>query len=180
LYPKTYWIPEDANAEFVIRVLLDQFAKETKTLDMTYAESRNLDLFDVVIIASMIEKETATPSEKELVSSVIYNRLREGIKLQICATVIYAMGEENYDGHPLLDQDTQIDSPYNTYAYHGMPMGPICSPHISSIIAAAHPAKTEYYFYVLTSKDGTHTFCKDEEEFAIANEKYHELFNVPN
>ena len=184
LYPKTYMIPEGSNAEYVIRVLLSQFVKETQSLDMSYAEPRNLDLFDIVILASMIEKETAQADEKALVSSVMYNRLHYGMPMQICATVIYAMGVENYDGHPLLESDLATESPYNTYLNYSLPAGPICSPHLSSIIAAAHPAETDYFYYVLTSVDedglGRHTFCETEEDFWVANELYHELFNVPN
>ena len=100
--------------------------------------------------------------------------------MQICATVIYAMGVENYDGHPILEEDLLIDSPYNTYENYGLPAGPICSPQINSIEAAAHPQITDYFYYVLTSKEGTHTFCETDEQFAEANERYHELFNVPN
>lgn len=180
LFPKTYSIPQGSNAEYVIRVLLNQFVKETASIDMSYAEERNLNVFDVVVLASLIEKETADPDEKPLVSSVLYNRLHEGWKLQICSTVIYAMGVENYDGHPLLDSDLEVESPYNTYIYESLPAGPICSPQLSSIMAAANPAQTDYFYYVLTSKDGTHTFCTNDEEFAVANEKYHKLFNVPN
>lgn len=180
LFPKTYMIPPGSDAEYVIRVMLDQFVKETADLDMSYAQSKNLTLFDVVTIASMIEKETANVDEKPLVASVIYNRLHEGWKLQICSTVIYAMGYDNYDGHPLLDSDLEIDSPYNTYMYDSLPAGPICSPQLNSLVAAAHPAQTDYFYYVLTSKDGTHTFCATDDEFAAATEKYHELFNIPN
>ncbi|MCL1847767.1 MAG: endolytic transglycosylase MltG [Coriobacteriia bacterium] len=179
LYPKTYLIPPGADAEYVVRVLLNQFAKEIANLDMSYAEPRNLDIFDIVIIASMIEKETAQPDERPLVSSVIYNRLHVNHPLQICATVIYAMGDENYDGHPLLIDDLNIDSPYNTYLNYSLPAGPICSPHISSIEAAAHPRETDYFFYVLTSLDGTHTFCETDDQFREAEQKYHELFNIP-
>jgi UPF0755 protein len=102
------------------------------------------------------------------------------MEMQICASVIYAMGVEDYDGHPLLESDLEIDSPYNTYMYLGLPAGPICSPHISSIEAAANPTMTDFYYYVLTSKDGTHTFCETDEEFAEAVKKYHELFGIAN
>jgi UPF0755 protein len=180
LYPKTYQIPAGSNAEYVVRVLLDQFKIETSGLDLSYAAERNLTLYDLVIMASMIEKETAAPDERPVVSSVLYNRLHEGMLLQICSTVVFAIGLENYDGHPLLETDLAIESAYNTYQNAGLPAGPICSPHISSIEAAAHPAETEYLYYVLTSKEGTHTFCVTYEEFEAANVVYHELFNVPN
>jgi UPF0755 protein len=178
LYPKTYMIPEGESAEYVVRVLLDQFAIETAGLDMSYAAGKNLTLFDVVTIASMVERETATPEERALVSSVVYNRLHEGMYLQICATVVYAIGWDTYDGHPLLETDLAIESPYNTYQNAGLPAGPICSPRIESIEAAAHPAETDYLYYVLTSEEGTHTFCVTYEEFEVANARYRELFGV--
>ncbi|MDR1014449.1 MAG: endolytic transglycosylase MltG [Coriobacteriales bacterium] len=180
LYPKTYQIPAGSDAAYVVRVLLDQFAIETSGLDLSYAAERNLTLYDLVIMASMIEKETAEPDERPMVSSVLYNRLHEGMLLQICSTVVFAIGLENYDGHPLLETDLAIESAYNTYQNAGLPAGPICSPHISSIEAAANPAETDYLYYVLTSKEGTHTFCVTYEEFEAANVVYHELFNVPN
>jgi UPF0755 protein len=180
LYPKTYMIPTGSNAEYVVRVLLDQFAIETSGIDMSYAASKNLTLFDLVTMASMIEKETAAPEERPVISSVLYNRLHEGMMLQICSTVVYAIGLENYDGHPLLETDLATESPYNTYLSTGLPAGPICSPRFESIEAAAHPNETNYLYYVLTSEEGTHTFCATYEEFEVANALYHELFNVPN
>ncbi|MDR0347402.1 MAG: endolytic transglycosylase MltG [Coriobacteriales bacterium] len=179
LYPKTYMIPEDWNAERVVRRLLDQFVIETADLDMSYAESHSLSLYDLVIMGSMIEKETAAYSEYEIISSVLYNRMRDDMYLQICSTVVYAMGLENYDGHPLLESDLLIDSPYNTYQNSGLPAGPICSPRVETIIAAAHPAETNYFYYVLTSLEGTHTFCETYAEFEEANVVYRELFDVP-
>jgi UPF0755 protein len=107
------------------------------------------------------------------------------MQLQICATVVYALGYEDYDGHPLLEDDLAIDSPYNTYQNYGLPVGPICSPRLESIEAAAHPAETDkrYLYYVLTSnaedmEERTHTFCETWEEFEAANAVYHELYNV--
>jgi len=177
LYPKTYWIPKEADAEYVVRVLLTQFEREIKGLNLAYAESRGLDLCDVVKIASMIEKETAVASEKPLVSSVIYNRLRAYMYLQFCSTVIYTIGLDNWDGSPLTVADTNTPGPYNTYLNAGLPPGPICSPHISSIQAAANPAQTDYKWFVLTTKNSnTHTFCSTEQEFWDANEKYLQSF----
>lgn len=177
LYPKTYNIPNGANADYVIRVLLDQFVIETKSLNLAYAESCGLDFYHVVIMASLIEKETFSDTERPLVASVIYNRMRAGMMLQICATVVYALGP-SYDGHALLYSDLEIDSPYNTYLIHELPVGPICSPSILSIQAAAQPAETNYYYYVLASPEGYHTFCETSEEFEIAKAEYNLIFGV--
>ena len=177
LYPKTYSIPKGASADYVIRVLLDQFVTETASLDMTYATAHNLTYYDVITLASLIEKETAASSERPLVSSVIYNRLHLGMRLQIDATVVYALGPD-YDGHPLLYTDLEVDSPYNTYIVDQLPAGPICSPQIASITAAANPAQTDYLYYVLTSKDGFHTFCETSDEFEEAKAVYNQVFGV--
>ena len=178
LFPKTYNIPLDASADYVVRVLLDQFALETRDMNLAgYAEAHGMNLYDIIALASLIEKETAAADERALVSSVIYNRLRAGWRLQIDATVVYALGP-GYDGHPLLYVDTEIDSPYNTYVVQQLPVGPICSPSILSIAAAIAPADTDYYYYVLTSTDGTHTFCATNEEFEAARQRYNELFGI--
>ncbi|MDR2107875.1 MAG: endolytic transglycosylase MltG [Coriobacteriales bacterium] len=177
LYPKTYDIPKTANADYVIRVLLDQFTVETEGLDLVYATEHGLSLFQVLTIASLIEKETALDEERALVSSVVYNRLSEGMRLQIDATVIYALGP-SYDGHPLYNVDLEVDSPYNTYQVDALPAGPICSPQIKSIEAAAHPQDSSYLYYVLTSKGGQHTFCSTYEEFEQAKAVYEEVFGI--
>jgi len=177
LFPKTYVVPNGSNADFVVRMLLDQFALEIKKVDLTYAEDHGMNLYWVVVLGSLIERETYAEEERPLVSSVIYNRMREGMKLQIDATVVYALGP-NYDGHPLLNEDLEIDSPYNTYMVYELPAGPICSPGISSIKAAANPARTDYYYYVLSSREGYHTFCETEDEFWLAKDEYNTTFGL--
>ncbi len=178
LYPKTYTIPEGSNAAYVVGVLLDQFVIEIAGLDMSHAESHNLNIYDVITIASMVEKETYTASERDKVSSVIYNRLKNNMKLQICATVVYVLGPDarDYGVNPLLYVDLEVESPYNTYIHDGLPPGPICSPQIASIKAAVNPAESDFLYYVLTSTEGTHTFCATDEEFAAATAKYNEIF----
>lgn len=177
LYPKTYSIPEDATADTIIRILLDQFAIETSELDLSYATEHGMNLFNVVTMGSLIEKETAADDERPLVASVMYNRLREGMKLQIDATIVYILGSDFTAGEVSYD-DLEIESPYNTYLVYELPAGPICSPSIASLEAAAHPAETNYFYYVLTSTEGYHTFCETEEEFLVAKEEYNRLFGV--
>ncbi|MCL1890414.1 MAG: endolytic transglycosylase MltG [Coriobacteriia bacterium] len=177
LYPKTYHIAEGASADDIVRTLLSQFSTEAGQLDLTYATEHNLSFYDVVIIASLIEKETAATEERPIVSSVIYNRLHEGMRLQIDATVVYALGP-TYDGHPLLFTDLEVNSPYNTYQVDQLPSGPICSPQLASLAAAAQPDKTKYLYYVLTSKEGFHTFCKTLDEFEEAKAVYREVFGI--
>jgi UPF0755 protein len=180
LFPKTYTIPYDATAADVIRVMLNQFAIETADLDLTWATEHNLTFAEVVTAASMIEKETYQYDERPQVASVIYNRLRDDWYLQICATVVYVLGPESRDfgAEPVNYNDLAVDSPYNTYLNFGLPPGPICSPSLDSLQAAAAPASTNYYFYVLTSTDGRHTFCETQEEFDAANEVYAATFGI--
>jgi UPF0755 protein len=161
LFPKTYRVKVGSNARDVIDLMLRQFAKETSGLDLTYPASRNLSLQDVVTIASMIERETRVQSDRPLVSSVIYNRLAKGMLLEIDATVQYVVGNKPR----LLYSDLRVDSPYNTYRNRGLPPGPIASPGLASLEAAAAPAQTGYLFYVLTGKDGTHSFAATNAEF---------------
>lgn len=174
LYPKTYVIPYEASATDVIITLLDQFQIETAGLDFSYATEHNLTLFDVVTIASLIERETRLDDERPLIASVIYNRLHDGMRLQIDATVLYALGNPA-DKQYLYNDDLLVDSPYNTYAVDGLPVGPICSPRLGSIDAAAHPPDTNYFYYVINSEEGTHTFCETEAEFYEAKALYQSL-----
>lgn len=161
LFPKTYRIRVGSDAEDVMRAMLAQFEKETADLDLAYAASKQVSPHDVVTIASMIERETKVQSDRPLVSSVIYNRLGRNMYLEIDATVQYVLG-----GRPrLFYRDLRVNSPYNTYRYRGLPPGPIASPGLASLKAAASPADTDYLYYVLTHKDGTHTFATTKAEF---------------
>lgn len=162
LFPKRYRIVEGSTARDVIDLMLDQFEAEIATVDLTFAKSKNLTQHDVVIIASMIEHEAQVDDERALVSSVIYNRLRTGMKLQIDATVKYLLPEGTTR---VTYADLEIDSPYNTYRYAGLPIGPIGSAGLASLKAAAAPADTKYLYYVLTGEDGSHTFTETYEEF---------------
>lgn len=164
LFPKTYKVRKDAKPEEVIGQMLAQFQKESASVDMSYASSKNLALHDVVTIASMIERETKLSKERALVSSVIYNRLHQGMNLEIDATVQYVVGNKSR----LLYRDLEVKSPYNTYLHKGLPPAPIASPGLPSLEAAAHPAATGYLYYVLTSRSGSHTFTTTKEAFLKA------------
>ncbi len=172
LFPKTYEVEEEASATAVIEMMLDQFDKEIASVDLSYARSRNLTLHDVVIIASMVEREARLDRERPLVSSVIYNRLRKGMRLEIDATIEYILPGTR---PRLLNKHLRIDSPYNTYMYPGLPIGPIANPGLASLKAAAQPAETKYLYYVLTGKDGSHTFTETYEEFAKAKQRSREV-----
>ena len=150
LFPDTFELVKGAPASDLVRLQLEDFKRRVAAVDMRYARSKNLTTRDVITIASMIEDEVAAASQRKLVAAVIYNRLHEGMPLGIDATVRFATG--NYD-RPLTESQLAVDSPYNTRVNAGLPPGPIDSPGLASIEAAAHPAKVGYLYYV--TKPGT-------------------------
>ncbi len=163
LFPKTYEITASMSTRRIVSMLLSQFEKETKNLNWERAKALGVTPHQVVIIASLIEKEVRVPQERELVSSVIYNRLSRGMRLEIDATVQYALKARKRN---LSYEDLKVDSPYNTYRIHGLPPSPICNPGFESIRAALYPASTDYLFYVLTDPiEGRHSFTSDYQQF---------------
>lgn len=177
LYPKTYYIPAGSNADYVIRTLLSQFNTEMNNAGLSYNGNGTYSTAQLVTMASIIEKETSDENARYNVASVLYNRLGQGMKLQVDPTIAYALGS-GYDGHALTTDDLKVDSPYNTYTHEGLPPGPICSPSISSIKAAYAPATTDYLYYVTTELDGTLTFASNYDDFLAAKERYKEVFGV--
>lgn len=163
LFPKTYTVTGRTTAEDLIKMMLRQFQIETSGLDMGLAEKRDMNIYKVVIVGSIIEKEVKLPQERPLVAAVIYNRLDQGMLLQMCATVEYALPDHK---EALSYQDLEVESPYNTYKYQGLPPGPIASPGLASLDAALKPAPVDYLYYVLTGEDGSHSFTSNYDEFA--------------
>jgi peptidoglycan lytic transglycosylase G len=145
LFPDTFELDRGAPVADLVQLQLEDFKRRVAGVDMAYARSKNLTTHDVVTIASMIEHEAGLESQRKLVAAVIYNRLHEGIPLGIDATVRFATG--NYE-RPLTESELAVDSPYNTRVNAGLPPGPIDSPGLASIEAAAHPAKVGYLYYV--------------------------------
>lgn len=139
-----------------------------KTLQQAW-DGRDADLplnnkEELLILASIVEKETGVADERPQVASVFVNRLKKGMLLQTDPTVIYALTKGEHDlGRPLLRRDLEVDSPYNTYKYAGLPPTPICSPGTASIMAAAHPDKTPYLYFV-ASGTGGHNFARTLQE----------------
>jgi UPF0755 protein len=173
LFPKTYRVREGATARDAISMMLAQFDREIATVDMTPAEVRGLSLNDVVILASIIERETKVASERPVVASVIYNRLAKNMRLEIDATIEYVLQTNRLR---LRNSDLELESPYNTYRNAGLTPGPISSPGLASIEAAVYPADTDYIYYVLTDPDGSHTFTETWEDFLVAKRKSKEVF----
>ncbi|HSK46844.1 MAG TPA: endolytic transglycosylase MltG [Coriobacteriia bacterium] len=173
LFPKTYRLREGATASDAIEMMLDQFDKEITSVDVEAAKKRDLSLSELVNVASIIERETKLAKERRLVSSVIRNRLKIGMRLQMCSTVVYVLDKNELR---LTEAETRTESPYNTYLHTGLPPGPIASPGLASLKAAAKPADTDYIYYVLTGKDGSHTFAASNSEFLRAKQKSKEVF----
>jgi UPF0755 protein len=173
LFPKTYRIRGGSTAEQVIRMMLRQFDIELGQVDLSAAERRGLSLNDLVTTASIIEREARLDDERPLVSSVIHNRLAKGMRLEIDATVEYVLPGTRFR---LRYSDLRVDSPYNTYRNIGLPPGPISSPGLASLQAAALPADTRYVYYVLTGHDGSHTFTTNKRDFLKAKQRSKEVF----
>jgi len=170
LFPDTFELKPSRPVTDLVQLQLKDFKRRIKGVNMKYARAKNLTTYDVLTIASMIEREVAAASQRKLVASVIYNRLHEGMPLGIDSTIRFATG--NYT-KPLTESELAIDSPYNTRTHAGLPPGPIDSPGLEAIEAAAHPAKTGYLFYVTTpGACGKLTFAKTEAEFEAAVDKY--------
>jgi len=170
LFPDTFELKPGAPTADLVQLQLQDFKRRIKGVDMSYAESKNLTVFDVLIIASLIEDEAGIPSQRKLVASVVYNRLHEGMPLGIDATIRFATG--NYE-QPLTESELAVDSPYNTRTNSGLPPGPINSPGIEAIDAAAHPAKSDFIYYV--NKPNTCNelaFSKSNAEFESDVAKY--------
>ncbi|MBC7334098.1 MAG: endolytic transglycosylase MltG [Actinobacteria bacterium] len=162
LFPKTYEITEGYTAEDIIEMMLVQYQLETSNLDYTFAQENGFSPYEILIIASMIEREAYVPEERELISAVIYNRLKKDMPLGIDATIRYVLDKWDED---LTVSDLNIDSPYNTRIYTGLPPTPICNPGLDSIRAALAPADVDYLYYVITDQEKhTHSFSSTYEE----------------
>jgi uncharacterized YceG family protein len=163
LFPATYEFTKLTSSERLVRDQLEFFREQWRRVNLRYARSKKLTPYDVLVIASMIEKETVAPEERRLVSAVIYNRLREGMVLGIDATIRYG---RNVPGtEPLKVSDIETLHPYNTRKLAGLPPTPISNPGLASIRAAANPARVDYLFFVRKPDKVHHFFTASEAEF---------------
>ena len=166
LYPDTYSVFEEATAEDIVQMMLEQFDSKF-TADMrAKAESLGKSIFEVVTEASIVEREAQKPEERDMIAGVIVNRLEINMRLQMCPTALYPVTDGMYDKSTVTYADTEIDSPYNTYKYTGLPVGPICSPGIACLEAVLEPAEHDYLFYHVdeTKNDGSHIFTETYQE----------------
>ena len=173
LLPDTYDFPKSFTTEDIINRLIKEFDQKAVPSYKKHKDKlpRKMTLNEIVILASLIEREAQVPSERPIIASVYYNRLKKGMKLQCDATVQYALGKTK----PILKySDLEVKSPYNTYLHKGLPPGPIANPGIESIKAALTPEKTTYLYYVRNDvkNDGSHIFTNSLSEHNNAIRKY--------
>ena len=161
LFPATYSFPKNESSKVIINEMLKTFERNIEP-NKNYITKNKLNIKNIVITASLIEKEAAKDLDRPKIASVIYNRLNKNMPLQIDATILYVIGHKD----KLYNKDLAIKSPYNTYLNKGLPPSPICNPGIKSIDASIHPANTDYLYYVLNSKTNEHIFSKTYVEHA--------------
>ena len=168
LYPDTYYFTRGGDAREIVKKFVFRF-KEMIFLPYQELKGKNdFSLEDVVIMASIIEKEAQLSSEKPIIAGVFYNRLKKGMRLQADPTIKYVLGSFRIK---LTHSELQTPSFYNTYLYHGLPPGPICNPGKDSIYTALHPADVDYLYFVAKG-DGSHKFSKIYREHLKAVYKY--------
>ncbi|MDO8681533.1 MAG: endolytic transglycosylase MltG [Acidobacteriota bacterium] len=163
LFPETYALPRGTSARDVVGSMVTGFKKAFDDELRAAAAADGLTVRQVVTLAALVEKETGTPDERPIVAAVYRNRMTMGMAMQADPTVIYALQKAGrYNGN-LRREDLQLDSPYNTYRYPGLPPGPIASPGRASLQAAVRPAPVDYVYFV-SKNDGTHAFATTLEE----------------
>jgi UPF0755 protein len=163
LFPATYDFTEETTTKELVGDQLDAFDHAWSQINLSHAKSKNLTPYDVLIIASMVEKEVLVPKERPLVAAVIYNRLHLGMTLGIDATIRYGLNIPPTQA--ILQSQLDSDSPYNTGKFPGLPPTPIANPGLASIQAAAHPAKVDYLYFVRKADCKSHFFTASKQEF---------------
>lgn len=156
LYPDTYWFFEEAPIGDLVEVMIRRFEQVVLPFWEKAQKDTKYNLFEIVTLASIIEKEAQVPEERKIISSVYHNRLDLNIYLAACPTVKYAL---KWPTKKVYYEQLEVESPYNTYKHKGLPPGPICNPGIESIKAAVYPADTDYCYFV-AKPDGSHIFSK--------------------
>lgn len=171
IFPDTYYFPEEYPPSKILAHMIATFFNRLEELKPDYKTLTPVELQDKIILASVVEREYRVEEEAPIIASVFYNRLSIGMPLQSCATVAYVISEIMKKPYPdrLFYRDLEIDSPYNTYKYPGLPILPICNPSATAIKAVFYPAKTNYLFFVIQDlAEGKHYFSKTLSEHSNA------------
>ena len=176
LFPDTYLLPVHPTALDIIERMLANFDQRFTAEMRQMAEEQEMSVYQVVTLASIVEREAVVAEERPVIAGVFLNRLEEGMNLDSCPTVQYALGYQEDTGQwwktPLtLGELDRVNSPYNTYLHRGLPPGPICNPGLASIQAVLEPVETDY-LYFLAKGDGSHAFATTFEEHLQNQQKY--------
>ncbi len=172
LFPDTYYFRKGIPPEDIIKKMVSHFNEIYLKKYYPIEKRKGMNKKDIIILASIIEKEAFLMSEKFRVSSVLHNRLKIGMRLQSDPTVIYGIFKD-FNGN-IRKRDLKKPTPFNTYVINGLPIGPICNPGEESIIAALYPAKSNYLYFV-SKNDGTHYYSTNLREHNLAVRKYQKL-----
>jgi UPF0755 protein len=166
LFPDTYLVAQDISAESLITILRDNFEEKYAEVAEAIA-ARDLTREETVILASLVEREAQKPEERAVIAGIFLKRLELGMPLGVCATVQYALGYQEEEGTwwkgTITSEDTEVESPYNTYKNTGLPPGPICNPGLNALKAAANPQTSEYLYY-LHDEEGNIHYARTLEE----------------
>ncbi|PIZ57246.1 endolytic transglycosylase MltG [bacterium (Candidatus Torokbacteria) CG_4_10_14_0_2_um_filter_35_8] len=168
LFPDTYKVSAKQGTEYIVKKILDNFDRKFSGEFREEVGRQGKTIFEIVTIASILEREVKTEEDKKIIAGIFYKRLKEDKFLQSCATVEYILQTKK---RILSYEDTRIDSPYNTYINKGLPPGPICNPGLDSIKAVIYPESTDYLFF-LSTEEGEIIYSKTDEEHAENKEKY--------
>lgn len=168
LFPDTYFFEPAMTSEEIVKMFLDNFDQKLTPELRKEIQNQGKTIFEVVTMASMLEKEVRTPQEKSIVSGILWKRMSNRIPLQIDATIIYLTGKKSIR---VSQEETRIDSPYNTYRYPGLPLGPISNPGIESIHAAIFPEASDSWYY-LSTLEGKTIFSRSLDEHNLAKAEY--------
>ncbi|OGY23304.1 MAG: hypothetical protein A2Y57_04930 [Candidatus Woykebacteria bacterium RBG_13_40_7b] len=167
MFPDTYFFPTRVNAPEVAKAMMENFEEKFSSSLQQKAKESDFSTDEVIILASIIEREGKEEAERKIISGILYKRLEEGIALSTDATIQYALGyqkeEDSWWKKTLIQDDLNLDSPYNTRKYPGLPPAPICNPSLVSLIAALEPQSSEFFFYI-HDKEGEAHFARTLEE----------------
>ena len=162
LFPDSYYFEKGIKTNKIIETIIKNFEQKTKTI----TENSNKPLYEILIMASLLEKEARETEDKKIISGILWKRIKNNVPLELCSTIIYLTNRQN-----ILFEDLKIDSPYNTYIYSGLPPEPIANPGLESIKASINPIETNYWFYISTP-EGKIIFSENIQEHNINKAKY--------
>ena len=169
LYPETYFFKKGISEKEVFDKMLSEFEKKYNSKVKASVVKNKLNFYDTVIMASIVEKEAISDSERDTIAGVFYNRLDKKMRLQSDAVLQYALPKRK---SRVMYKDLKVESPYNLYIHDGLPPTPVANPGIKSLLAAANPKKTDYLYFV-TGTDGKNYYSKTYEEHKVHADKYH-------